>query len=81
MSNKEVTTEGTVHTCAHDVSYYYKGEGQDLTDEEKEQLKDAAETRAHDCIAESGCVEGELCECVGENHEREFRGWWSIIKD
>jgi hypothetical protein len=68
---------GAVCTCAHTVSFEYWGFSSKLDETLEELLQDEASNRAHDMIADSGCVEGEL-NYYNSDTEEKIRGWWKI---
>jgi len=68
--------EGTVHVCAHNVSFWYRGPAP-ITEELKERLNNEAEERARECINEE-CVQGELHYMTPDNKEIQYSGWWKI---
>ena len=71
---------GTVHVCAHRVTFWYDLEELSLSDELRDQLTTEAEDRAKYSISE-GYVSGEL-NCLYIDHENdkdyEVRGGWEI---
>jgi len=70
------TFEGTLTTCAHQVSFWFRGDCIGFCDELKARLTEAAEERAKSQIIE-GYVSGELC-YTDSPVEREYNGWWEI---
>jgi hypothetical protein len=68
--------DGTVHVCAHEVSFWFKGD-KPITDELKERLTEEAEERSKSQIIE-GYVQGEL---NYEDEECSYTGWWTTLKE
>ena len=67
--------EGTVHVCAHNVSFYYRlPPRKHVSQETLDRLNEEAEERAQSQITE-GYVQGEL---NYETEEFQARGWWKI---
>ena len=78
MATKRRVHEGTVHVCAHRVSFYYRLPPRiRIPQETLDRMTEEAEERAKSQIVE-GYIEGEL------NYENDWiqaGGWWRIEKD
>jgi hypothetical protein len=72
--NREKLFEGTIRTCAHRVSFWFKTTNS-LTEQLKTILFEEAENRAHEMISKDGCEQGEL---NYESDKISARGWWRI---
>ena len=82
------TVEGEVSVCAHRVSWWVElEEGMRLTHDDKaellEEVEEAAEERAKECIVE-GYVSGQLIHHYyrqRDDKEFELLGWWDIVQN
>lgn len=73
------TYDSVVEAMGHRISYYYRLDDAELTDELKGQLDEEAERRAREMVAQD-YIGGELnCTFIwNDGEEQEFSGWWSI---
>ena len=70
------TFEDTITVCAHQVSFWFRGDCIGFSDDLRARLTEAAEERAKSQIIE-GYASGELC-YTDSPIKREYNGWWEI---
>ncbi|KKK56135.1 hypothetical protein LCGC14_3067570 [marine sediment metagenome] len=80
MTTDRTTFNGTVQACCHRISFYYDLGEVTLTEKLKERLREEAEGRAREMIAED-YWSGELCCHPNCDDNDEFFGWWNIETD
>lgn len=67
---------GVSQVLFHDINWYYRTNGEEISDDLKSALREEAENKARNDII-AGYIAGELC-FSDYNGRATYYGWWSF---